>query len=115
MLTIRAEQMQAFENARLATFSRELAQRARLRHGGAVDAYTMEKLEALMAHEVVIARRAGIRDRRLLERYADLAVTLGFGFGERLDWVAAKLASNRRPGDKLSDIEDTAVFVIRGG
>lgn len=115
MLTIRAEQMRALEADRLRVFSHQLADRARQRHAEAVAAWGTDELAGLMSREVITARRAGIRERRLLQRYADLAVVLGFGFGERIDWAAALLASKRPPADRLSDLEDTAVFAIRGG
>ena len=114
MLTIRAEQMQVFEADRLRVFSHELAKRARQRHGDAVEAWGPDELAELMSREVITARRAGIRERRLLERYADLAVVLGFGFAERIDWAATMLKSKRPPADRLSNLEETAAFAIRG-
>ena len=113
MLKVSSAQLDALAAGRLHAFCVELAARARLRHGATCDAWTDAELVGLLTDEITFARGHGIVRRDVLERWADLAILLGFGFGAALPWAAAILAEDVAAPLRLDRIEREAVFAAR--
>jgi hypothetical protein len=116
VIKVHQTQMDALEQARLNSFARELATRARDRHPAACEPLADDDLLACITDEIRAARAIGLRTRGEIKRFADLSLTLGFGFAASQDWARDLFAAPRlAPRDRLGKVEDAAVFALAGG
>lgn len=106
------DQLARLADERAGAFARHLARRARQRHASA-KALPADALTRLMREEVDQARASGQASRDSLERWSDLACTLGFGFSRELPWAQRVLAAGRPPAQALRMLEEGAVFASR--
>jgi hypothetical protein len=115
MLNVSSTQMELFADRQLDEFARELGERARTRHPEACSALSEETLISRMKTEIRTARAFGLRKRGELKRFVDLSLSLGFGFAEDLVWARTVFETNERsPQARLREVEESAVFVVRG-
>ena len=113
MLKIDQTQLDSLETDRRRAFACELAERARGRNPKECAEFDDDALTDAMEAEIVAARAAGLRRRSELERFTDLAAVLGFGFSAAEDWARAAFADEAlKPEERLSQAEETAVFVV---
>lgn len=107
--------MNAFEEARLASFLDVLLVRTRQVHSVATAFMDDETLIGVLERSVRTARALGLKRRSELERFADLTIALNPGFETTEAWAREIFArDNMHPAEKLSDVEGCAVFIIRG-
>jgi len=99
---------------RMKLFAVNLAERARFRHPEATKKLEDDALIAGLSREIAMAKRYGLKTKSELERFSDLSMTLGFGFSESEDWAQSLFLNKKmKPRERLTDVENTAVFVIR--
>jgi hypothetical protein len=115
-MRISEAQMEELRAAQRASFIRELAKRARQRHAEKAAELSEEALLAGMDTAVTTAKTFGLKTRGTLRRFSDLVMLFGFGFPANQDWATAALSNESRdPVARLGSVEETAVFVLRGG
>lgn len=112
MLSFSQDHLDRLTDQRAEAFARHLARRAAQRHGSA-KAMPAEQLTRMMREEITHARGAGLATRGTLERWSDLACTLGFGFSRQLAWASRVLAAGRPPVQALRMLEEGTVFASR--
>ena len=112
MLSFSQEQVERLTAQRIEAFARHLARRAAQRHGS-VRQLPVDDLTRKMREEIGHARGIGLADRDTLERWSDLACTLGFGFSRQMPWAAKVLAAGRPPVQTLRLLEEGTVFASR--
>lgn len=115
LLKLKHEQIARLGDDRADAFCRRLAARAHTRHPETAAAHAPDALLALLRAEVDEARGHGLLTRGEMERWADLACTLGFGFAAARPWAARVLGSDRAAAQKLGMLEETAAFAAREG
>jgi hypothetical protein len=113
LLKINPCQITRLEDERADSFARQLSLRARARHPQAMTQWSEDDLTAYLRQEVNAARAHGVTSREEMERWADIACILGFGFAEAQQWAARLLAQDRPPAQKLGMLEETAAFAAR--
>jgi len=115
MLQLSNDQWGALADAKRRQFAEEMADRAERRHPAACRKCSREELIAALEREIQTAHGHGLRNRGLLARFTDLSMVLGAGFAEREDWAQAILANTRlTPPQRLAELEEAAVFVVKG-
>lgn len=114
MLSFSSDQINELRAARAGALAGALAERALARHPRLCDVWELDTLAQALEEEIARARAVGLTGRAALERWADLACTLGMGFSEQRGWAVAILHSGRRPRRMLAELEERALFAARG-
>ena len=114
-MKLKPDQIARLGDERADACCRQLALRVETRHPAVFAAHAPDALLTRLRAEVDEARGHGLLTRGQMERWADPACILGFGFGAGRPWAAQLLASDRAPGQKLGLLEETAAFAARGG
>lgn len=112
MIRFSQDHVERMTAQRVDAFARHLARRAAQRHVSARQ-LPADDLTRKMREEIGHARGAGLADRDTLERWSDLACTLGFGFSRQMPWAAQVLAAGRPPVQTLRLLEEGTVFARR--
>jgi len=115
MLTLTSQQMERFKDAQVKRYCLHLADRAHSRHPDTAQRWGRDELATRLEPDILLAHSHGLKTAGHLERYSDLALVLGFGFGWAQSWAGDILALDLPAAHKLDRLEETAVFILQGG
>ena len=113
MITVSSEQLDALRSPRVDKFCAKLVHRQRARHSEKCKPYSDEELATKLRDEMLYADDNGFTAKSVLERYADLSLAVGFGFGKSEPWATEIIRSSGEEHGKMNQLERAAVFVIR--
>jgi len=115
MILISNDQIDTLVLERIDRFAKHLAIRARSRHPDACNDLSDSVLTGSLTKEIHAARAFGLKMKREIERFSDIALTLGFGFSENVDWASAIFNDpGLSPVTRLGKVEELAAFVVMG-
>lgn len=115
MIKFEHDQLQKFSEHNLRAFTLDMVAHLKDKFPDFVDAKTDSELYRIVDSEIAFARQSGFVGRGHLRRYISLVGALGAGFGSSLEWARNTLANEMQPTEKIADLEETAVFIVKEG
>ncbi len=107
-------QLDILEEQRRKAFAQKLVERARKVHAASQADVDDTALSNTLTAAILRARSLELKTRGQMERFSDLWLALGPEFDRKRPWAREILARDGlRPGEKLAELEASAVFVIR--
>lgn len=114
MLKFSESQLALMTTEKRRDVARRLASRALILDPDGLTHHDIESLTTEIDPELARAHAHGMRSMKLLRRWTDVALAVGFGFSETKLWAIRALSRNDlSPQKKLSRVEAASVFAIR--